>query len=189
MLLPCTQDSVGEVVWFSFLYMLDINKLGFPQRCKNNIFWPCVLPQLEKYPYSNLMCFVMQMFQDSQKLVEQVSRAVRKATPQQAKLAGNVASSLAQELQDMSAEFRSTQSRYLDSKFMIGVDKMVTLYGLTEGYVSRFDYQFERKLLSLPAISSDSSCNKKWVRSTYRVTFSMGTWVQAGSLVMSAFAW
>lgn len=107
------------------------------------------------------MCFVMQMFQDSQKLVEQVSRAVRKATPQQAKLAGNVASSLAQELQDMSAEFRNTQSRYLDSKFMIGVDKMVTLYGLTEGYVSRFDYQFERKLLSLPAISSDSSCNRK----------------------------
>ena len=64
-----------------------------------------------------MILFLLKMFQQCQVLVQRVNNKINKCpSPQQAKLARNVMSSLARELQDLSGEFRKSQSDYLESK-------------------------------------------------------------------------
>ena len=56
------------------------------------------------------------MFHECQTLVHQVNNKISRCpSPQQSKLAKNVMSSVARELQDLSGQFRKSQSDYLES--------------------------------------------------------------------------
>lgn len=57
------------------------------------------------------------MFHSCQSSIHRVSNKVsRCSSEQQAKLTRNIVSSLAREVQDLSGQFRKSQSDYLDSK-------------------------------------------------------------------------
>lgn len=58
----------------------------------------------------------LQMFMRCQRLVQQISSKSRVGSQQEQKLTGNIVSSIARTLQDLSTTFRKAQSSYLKSK-------------------------------------------------------------------------
>ena len=68
-------------------------------------------------PVASVLSDFPQMFHRSQRLIQQIGKRAQGSTSQEQRVTKNVMSSMALTLQDLSVNFRSTQSSYLKREF------------------------------------------------------------------------